>query len=141
MSPSLLAKQEKIKALFAQCTSHDEIYSKIIELGKGLASLDAIDRTSENLVRGCQSIVYLCSTFDEGVITFRAEADALISAGLVVLLISVYSGEDPETIIKYPPDFLEELGVVASLTPSRANGLYNIHLRMKQDAVKFLCRL
>ena len=72
--------------------------------------------------------------------TFEAEADALISAGLAALLTQVYSGETPETILKCPPTYLDEIGISASLTPNRANGLYSIHLRMKQEALKLLMK-
>lgn len=81
--------------------------------------------------------MYLRSFYDNGIIVFEAASDALISAGLAALLIQVYSNETPEAILKCPPTFLESTGLSASLTPSRANGLYSIHLRMKQDALKF----
>ena len=71
-------------------------------------------------------------------IVFEAEADALISAGLAALLIQVYSNELPEVVLKCPPNYIDELGISASLTPSRANGLYSLHLQMKQQALKLL---
>jgi cysteine desulfuration protein SufE len=82
--------------------------------------------------------MYLYSTFQDGTVYFAAESDALISSGLAALLLAVYSGETPEAILKCPPNFLEELGISASISPNRANGLYSIHLRMKQDALKWL---
>ena len=69
---------------------------------------------------------------------FEAEADALISAGLAALLIRAYNGETPEVVLKCPPSFIEELGINASLTPSRSNGLYSLHLQMKQEALRLL---
>lgn len=82
--------------------------------------------------------MYLRSVKKGDVIQFEAASDALISAGLAAILIMAFSGEAPETILKCPPSYLEELGISASLTPNRANGLYSIHLRMKQDALKHL---
>ena len=97
-------------------------------------------KTADNLVKGCQSIMYLHSRMEGDVVMFEAESDALISAGLAMLLLKVYNGEPPEVILKCPPNYLEELGISASLTPNRANGLYSIHLRMKQDALRLMMK-
>jgi cysteine desulfuration protein SufE len=137
---SCLEKQKQIKALFLRCSSEEEKYQKIIELGRQQPRLPGSDKIPENLVKGCQSNMYLTSNLSDGRVFYAAESDALISAGLAVVLIKVYSGETPETILKCPPDYLEELGISANLTPSRANGLYSIHLRMKQDALKIYMR-
>lgn len=138
MYEQCLTKQQAIKQIFSPCKSEEEKYAKIIELGRTLPPLSAQFKTEENLVRGCQSTMYLRSYSHQGAVYFEAESDALISSGLATLLLQVYSGETPETILKCPPTYLEELGIGASLTPSRANGLYSIHLRMKQDALKLL---
>jgi cysteine desulfuration protein SufE len=133
------AKQDTIKAHFADCKESEARYNKIIELGRTLA-LDECHKTPANQVLGCQSQMYLHSRFEDNKVYFEAASDALISAGLAALLVSVYSGESPEVILKHPPTYIEELGIAASVTPSRANGLYSIHLRMKQDALKFLMK-
>jgi sulfur transfer protein SufE len=138
MSTSCIDKQNEIKALFTACSTDDEKYRKIIDMGKKLPSLESAYKTPENIVKGCQSIIYLRSYMKEGRVYFEAASEALISAGLASLLIYVYNGETPETILTCPPAFLEDLGISASLTPSRANGLYSVHLRMKQDALKLL---
>jgi cysteine desulfuration protein SufE len=140
MFESCHQKQNQIKELFLACPTEEAKYEKIIELGQKQKQLAIAYKTPETLVQGCQSQVYLHSFWKENTIIFEAEADALISAGLAALLIDVYSGEVPETILKCPPNYLEELGISSSLTPSRANGLYNIHLRMKQDALKLLVK-
>ena len=138
LEESCLEKQRKIKLYFKECADEQARYEKIIDLGKKNSSLLKEFKVDENLVPGCQSRMYLRSYEKNGRIYFEAESDALISSGLAVLLIEVYSGEEPEVILKCPPDYLEELGISASLTPGRANGLYSIHLRMKRDALKFL---
>lgn len=135
---SCLERQESVKRDFAQLTSEEEKYQKIIALGRAMHPLPPEAKTPENVVKGCQSTMYLASSYRDGKIFFEAESDALISSGLASLLIQVYSGESPETILKCPPNYLEEIGISASLTPNRANGLYSIHLRMKQDALRFL---
>ena len=131
-------KQEEIKTLFSKCTSEEEVYHKIIEIGKHSAALPDEHKTEENIVSGCQSVMYLRSYMNNGKIYFEADSEAMISSGLAVLLTMVYSGEDPETVLKCPPDYLEQLGISTSLTPNRANGLASIHLKMRQDALKFL---
>lgn len=138
MYKSCLEKQESVKQLFLNCADEQEKYEKIILLGKGNPPLEEHYKIPANKVVGCQSTMYLHTTFFQGKVYFQAESNALISSGLANLLIKVYNGEIPEVILKCPPDYLEELGISASLTPSRANGLYSIHLRMKQEALKCL---
>ncbi len=138
MFESCLDKQKKIKELFSFCENEEQKYDKIIELGHKLPTFDPALKTEDRRVRGCQSLMYLNSRKEDGKICFEATSDALISAGLAYLLITVYSGESPETILKCPPDYLEELNITGSLTPNRANGLYSLHLKMKQDALRFI---
>jgi cysteine desulfuration protein SufE len=138
MYESCLEKQAQIKKMFEFCQTEESKYGKIIELGRTLPPIDAAYKIPDNRVKGCQSTMYLHSKYQEGHVYFVAESDALISSGLAFLLVFVYSGQTPEAILKCPPTFLEELGITASLTPNRANGLYSLHLRMKQDTLKYL---
>lgn len=138
MYNSFFEKENKIKDLFAECTNKDSRYEKIIELGRSAIRLDKPLRTEDKKVPGCQSTMFLHSWLEDGRVYFRAWSDALISAGLAELLIRAYNGETPEVVIKALPTFIEDLDLAASLTPNRAGGLYQIHLRMKQDALKLL---
>lgn len=138
MFDSCLAKQASIKSIFENIPSSEGKYEKIIEFGKNLPKLNEEFKTSQHLVSGCQSQTYLKAFSEDGLIYFEVGSDALISAGLAALLLNVYNGETAETILKCPPKFLDDIGISASLTPSRANGLYSIHLRMKQEALKLL---
>ncbi len=138
MFESCLEKQRKIKEVFLACPSEEAKYEKIIELGRQQSPLAPAYKTPENFVKGCQSQMYLHSYWQDDKIMFETESDALISAGLATLLTQVYSGEAPEVILKCPPTYLDELGITASLTPNRASGLYSVHLRMKQEALKML---
>ena len=138
MFESCLEKQAKMKDRFIECTSEELKYEKLIAMGKELRGLPEELKVPQNLVSGCQSIMYLSSVYQNGKVYFAGDSDALISAGLASILIDVYSGETPEVILKCPPTFIDELGIGASLTPSRANGLYSIHLHMKQKALKLL---
>lgn len=138
MFESCLEKQRQIKEIFLACPTEEAKYEKIIALGRQQTPLEPTYKVADNLVKGCQSQMYLHSYWSGDSIHFEAESDALISAGLAALLTNVYSGETPEAILKCPPTYLDELGIGASLTPSRASGLYSVHLRMKQDALKLL---
>ena len=138
MFESCLEKQARMKERFIECTSEELKYEKLIAMGKELQGLPEELKVPQNLVSGCQSIMYLSSVYRDGKVYFSGDSDALISAGLASILIDVYSGEAPEVILKCPPSFIDELGIGASLTPSRANGLYSIHLHMKQKALKLL---
>lgn len=139
MFESCTQKQNEIIKLFSSI-SDEEKYSKLIEMGKKLPPLKQEYKIDENRVPGCQSTMYLRAFQQADQIFYEAESDALISAGLAALLLQVYNGENAETILKCPPNYLEEIGISASLTPNRANGLYSIHLRMKQEALKLLLK-
>ncbi len=133
-----LQKQKVVIQDFSSCKTPESKYKKIIELGKLQKPLDPQFKIPENLVQGCQSIMYLHSFLEDDLMHFEIESDAIISSGLAILLISVYDGETPQTILQCPPNFLQEIGIITSLTPGRANGLASVHLRMKQDALKLL---
>lgn len=138
MFDSCLEKQQKIKDLFLSCPTDEAKYEKVIEMGRQQPPLAETHKKPENLVKGCQSQMYIHSYWLNDTIIFETESDALISAGLAALLVQVYSGEPPEAILKCPPSYLDEIGISSSLTPNRASGLYSMHLRMKQDALKML---
>ncbi len=132
---TLLSKEEKIKKHFSLCKTPEEMYQALIALGKKLPPFPQ-KKTPDQQVTGCQSIVFIGSHYEKGVIDFFGESNALITAGLVYLLVDLYSGESPETIIQHSPSFLETLGIPSALTPSRANGLYQIHTHMQREALR-----
>ncbi len=141
MSGTFLEKSNAVKKFFPPFLSPEDRYKVLIDLGRSLPPLPPALMVPENLVSGCQSNLYLAARFTDGLVFFEAGSDALISAGLAALLIKVYSGEAPETILKEPPRFLSDLRIAASLSANRSNGLAHIHLRMKQEALKFLVAL
>lgn len=135
---SFLEKQSNIKQALNECSSNEARYHLLIEWGKKLPFFDPSWKIPEALVSGCQSIMYLHTEMKEGLLFFSASSDALISAGLALMLISLYNEESPETIIKHPPSFLAQIGLTESLTPGRANGLASLYMKMKQEALKHL---
>jgi cysteine desulfuration protein SufE len=137
MAHSFQKKCDEIKNIFIN-QSTQERYQTLIEMGRKLPPLPDALKTTDRIVPGCQSTLYLYTILQDGKLFFQAHADALISAGLAALLVGVYSGETPETILKSPPDFIKELGISSSLSPNRSNGLSSIYFRMKQESVKFM---
>jgi cysteine desulfuration protein SufE len=135
---SCLVKQQAVIKFFDGCTAFEQKYAKIIEMGRQLAPYPIEYRTSERLVKGCQSTMYLHAQLINGKVHFLAFSEALISAGLAALLIAVYHDELPEAILSHPPRFLEELGIHNNLSPGRANGLASLFHRMKKEALDFL---
>ncbi|NGX39291.1 MAG: Cysteine desulfuration protein SufE [Chlamydiae bacterium] len=138
---SCLQKQREMKEWLLKSQSPQESYQKIIALGQELPPIAPEYKCEENIVRGCQSIVYLHSELHEKHLKFTAYSEALISRGLAALLISLYDNEPPEALLKCKPDFLEEVGIYASLSPGRSNGLASMYLRMQKDALNFLVAL
>ncbi len=138
MSQELEKNIAQIKKLFQENDDAENKYLAIIELGRNLPPLDPELKTAKNKVEGCQSTTYLYSFLENSLINFMGESDALISSGLVAILIMAYNRLPPEIIVNNPPIFLNELGINASLSPNRANGLAQMYLRMKEDALKFL---
>jgi cysteine desulfuration protein SufE len=137
MFTSCLQKQQSLKEKFSLCRTQEEIYQKLIELGKSLEKLEVKDKTEDNLVLGCQSLMYLLTSYHEGTLIFKADSEALISKGLAAALIEIYSGETAETLLKCPPTVIQELKLLQILTPGRANGFQSLYLKMKQEALRF----
>ena len=131
-------KSEILIAHFSSLPSREALYGEIMSWGKKLSPFDPAWRIENNRVTGCQSVMYLYSHLEGSQVFFHAASDALISAGLAALLIEVYSGEPPESILLSPPQFLEDLGIPSVLTPGRANGLASLYLKMKQQALHHL---
>jgi len=138
MSETFKKKSDAVKKVFSSLGSPEERYQMLIDMGRKLPPFPPSLKTSENLVPGCQSLLYLSAHMMDGRMYFEAASDALISAGLTALLISAYDGEPPDLVLKSPPDFLREIGIFGTLSPSRSNGLSQIHLSMKKLALKFL---
>ncbi|MCF7852639.1 MAG: SufE family protein [Simkaniaceae bacterium] len=124
-----------LKSIFEKHEDSQDIYIQIIELGQSIPLLPEEHRVHTNRVEGCQSISYIDASFDQGKMCFRGFSDALISRGLMALMIFAYNGEPPEVILKCEPTFLRDLRILSSISLSRANGLMSMHLKMKQQAL------
>lgn len=112
-------------------------YNYIIELGKELPMIDEKYKTQQYLIAGCQSQVWLHATYHEGAVVFTADSDAIITKGIVNLLIRVLSGRSPQEIIDAPLSYLDLIGIKNHLSPTRSNGLASMIKQMKMYALAF----
>ncbi len=112
-------------------------YEYIIELGKSLDVIDEREKIEENLIRGCQSRVWLSSRFEDGRIFFTADSDAIITKGIIALLIRVYNGRTPEEILSSDFSFIGEIGLKENLSPTRANGLVSMINQIRNYALAY----
>jgi len=109
-------------------------YKYIIDMGKQLQTLPEDFKTEENRIHGCQSQVWIHIEERDGRLYLQASSDAAIVAGLIALLLRVYSGRTPEEIINMPLDFLAQTGLLQHLSPNRSTGLYHMIKRIQAEA-------
>jgi len=128
-------KENEIIEDFAIYEDWMEKYEYIIELGKDLPLIASEYKTEENIIKGCQSQVWLHAEKKEGRIVFTAEADAIIAKGIIALLIQVLSNETPDDILKTELNFIKEIGLQEHLSPTRSNGLVAMVKQMKMYAL------
>ena len=112
-------------------------YEYLIELSKDLEPLEAKYKTGEYLIQGCQSRVWLMAEMRDGAVVYRAETDALITKGIISLLIRVLSGKKPDEIVKTDLYFIDRVGLRQNLSPTRSNGLLSMLKQMKLYALAF----
>jgi len=112
----------------------EEKYEYIIDFGKSLKPMNAAYKTDENKVAGCVSQVWLHSDYRDGRVTFEADSDAIITKGLVGLLVKVLSGQKPADVANAELAFIDKIGMKEHLSPTRSNGLVNMIKHMKRAA-------
>ena len=109
-------------------------YEHIIELGKSLPLLTEDLKTDDKLIKGCQSRVWLHANFNNGIMSFMADSDAIITKGLVALIVRVFNNQSPHDIMAAQLNFINKIGLTEHLTPTRANGLLSMVQTMKELA-------
>ncbi|MCL4135873.1 UNVERIFIED_CONTAM: hypothetical protein GTU68_043561 [Idotea baltica] len=112
-----------------------ERYEYIIDLGKSLPLISEEYKLDENLIKGCQSKVWLFSELENDTIKYTADSDAILTKGIVALLLRVYSGQKPEDILVAETKFIDEIGLKEHLSPTRANGLVSMVKQIKMYAI------
>ncbi|PWN05596.1 SufE family protein [Rhodohalobacter mucosus] len=134
-------KQQRIVREFELLGDWPERYKYIIKLGQKLEPLDEKYKVEENIVRGCQSQVWLHTETEGDKIIFKADSDAAITKGLVALMVRFYSGETPDTILSVNPDFIKKIGMQDHLSPTRSNGLASMVKQMKIYAMAYKAKM
>lgn len=128
---------EKIVNKFKSRNDPKKRYEQLLWYARKLEAMPEEGKTPENKVHGCVSQVYITADYEDGKVWYKGDSDAQLVKGLVAFLIEGLNGLTPEEIIAVTPDFIEETGLKVSLTPSRANGFYNIFQMMKKKALGF----
>jgi cysteine desulfuration protein SufE len=135
---TLEEKQKEIVEDFAIYDDWMEKYEYIIELGRDLPIIEEEKKTKDRIIEGCQSQVWLDSSFADGKMHFKADSDAIITKGIIGLLIRVLDDEKPEDIAKCDLHFIQEIGLHEHLSPTRSNGLASMVKKMKMSALQAL---
>lgn len=123
--------QQEIISEFSMFEDWMDKYNYLIEMGKDMPQIDERYKTNNHLISGCQSRVWLHANLQEGEVYFTADSDAVITKGIVNLLIRVFSGHTPEEILEANTDFIDQIGLKEHLSPTRSNGLVSMVKQMK----------
>ena len=112
-------------------------YEYMIELSKGLEKMDEQMKNDKNIIKGCQSKVWLHAELNEGKVKFLADSEAIITRGIIAILLTIFNNRTPEEIIESDTNFIEKIGLKEHLSPNRANGLYSMIKQIKFYAIAF----
>ena len=112
-------------------------YEYMIELGKSLPLIDEKYKTEDHIIKGCQSKVWVHADLEEELLKFTADSDAIITKGIIAILIRVFSNQHPKDILEANTDFIDKIGLKEHLSPTRANGLVSMIKQIKMYAVAF----
>jgi len=126
---------------FAMFDDWEERYQYMIDLGKTLPLIDAQYKTDDNIIKGCQSKVWVHADMKADKIAFTADSDAIITKGIIAILIRVFSNQHPKDIIEADTDFIDQIGLKEHLSPTRANGLVSMIKQLKMYAVAYQTQL
>ena len=133
-------KQDEIIEDFALFDDWMEKYEYIIQLGKDLLPVEEQNKTEDNLIKGCQSRVWLHADYEDKKLIFSADSDALITKGLVSMVVQVLSGHTPKEIADADLYFVDAIGLRSHLSSTRSNGLFSMLKQMKMYAVAYLSK-
>ena len=138
---SIRQKQDEIVSEFALFDDWMQKYEYMIELGKSLPLISENNKTDDNIIKGCQSKVWLHAELNEKKINFTADSDAIITKGIIAILLRVFSGHHPTEIIESDTEFIDKIGLKEHLSPSRANGLGSMIKQLKMYAIAYQTKL
>ena len=129
--------QQEIVEDFEMFGDWTDRYEHIIELGKSLPLIAEEDKKDDLLIKGCQSRVWLKADYEDGKMVLTADSDAIITKGIIAILIRAFSNQTPEDIVNSDMDFIDEIGLKEHLSPTRANGLVSMMKQIKMYALAY----
>ena len=135
------AVQEEIVEEFSLFDDWMQRYEYMIELGKSLPLIDPEYKTEENIIKGCQSKVWIHADLEGDKLVFTADSDEIITKGIIAVLIRVFSNQHPDAILGADTSFIDKIGLKEHLSPTRANGLVSMIKQLKMYAIAFKTQL
>lgn len=138
---SIAAQQAEIVAEFALFDDWMQRYEYMIELGKSLPLIAPKYKTDDHIIKGCQSKVWVHAELEKDKIAFTADSDAIITKGIIAILIRVFSNQHPKDILAADTTFIDEIGLKEHLSPTRANGLVSMIKQLKMYAIAYQTQL
>jgi len=133
--------QDEIVDEFSMFDDWMQRYEHLIDLGKSLPLIDEKHKTEERLIKGCQSQVWVHAEMKDDKLIFTADSDAIITKGIIALLIRVFSNQTPQDIAQSSIRFIDEIGLKEHLSPTRANGLVSMIKQLKHYAIAFQAKM
>lgn len=133
--------QNEIIEEFAMFDDWEERYQYMIDLGKTLPLIDEQFKDEDHIIKGCQSKVWVHADMDDNKVRFTADSDAIITKGIIAILIRVFSNQHPGAIIESNTDFIDKIGLKEHLSPTRANGLVSMIKQLKMYAIAYQTQL
>ena len=133
--------QNEIIDEFSMFDDWEERYQYMIDLGKTLPLIDDQYKTEENIIKGCQSKVWVHAEMQNDKVIFTADSDAIITKGIIAILIRAFSNQSPKAIIEANTDFIDKIGLKDHLSPTRANGLVSMIKQLKMYAIAYQTQL
>ena len=134
-------RQREVIEEFSLFEDWTQRYEHMIDLGKSLPLISPDFKTEDNIIKGCQSKVWVHAELEGDQLVFTADSDALITKGIIAILIRVFSGQQPQAILDADTDFINQIGLKEHLSPTRANGLVSMIKQIKMYAVAFQTQL
>ena len=129
--------QDEIVDEFSMFDDWMQRYEYIIDLGKGLPLIDEHYKTEDNIITGCQSKVWVHAEMQQDKVVFTADSDAILTKGIIAILIRAFSNQKPAAILAADTEFIDEIGLKEHLSPTRANGLVSMIKKLKMYALAF----
>ncbi|MDO1502035.1 SufE family protein [Winogradskyella maritima] len=135
------AIQNEIIDEFSMFDNWEDRYQYMIDLGKSLPLIEEQYKTEDNIIKGCQSKVWVHAEMDDDKVKFTADSDAIITKGIIAILIRVFSNQHPKDILEADTAFIDEIGLKEHLSPTRANGLVSMIKQLKMYAIAYQTQL